>query len=271
MYHHEYIQQLLPEIFDFIKTTFEGKEELLFVSLKGSQNYDLDTDTSDYDFIGILLPDIHQSIFPKYHTTKRHLETPLGQITLFTYTEFCQMLYKQNPTFLEILFSKYKHVNPEYQTMLQPLFDNAETLSSWNFYKQRASLLGQIDRHTQDFYAECKKGRFERAAKHLAMGYYFFYFLLKRAKNTPMADCYSISSYMQEIQNLCKNLKNNQIPTTEQAKLAVKLNRKAKGYHDKTKDFYTNNDCPQEVQTILVDVYRECGLYYMQKGDAACN
>lgn len=48
MYNETYIKILLSQMFDHITNTFQGDEELLFVALKGSQNYDLDTIESDF-------------------------------------------------------------------------------------------------------------------------------------------------------------------------------------------------------------------------------
>jgi hypothetical protein len=41
---------------------------------------------------------------------------------------------KQNINFVEILFTKFKIINPKYETLIQPLFDNNEQLARYNNY-----------------------------------------------------------------------------------------------------------------------------------------
>lgn len=271
MYNETYIKILLSQMFDHITNTFQGDEELLFVALKGSQNYDLDTIESDFDFVGVILKDLHQSIFPKYNPTKRYLETPYGCITLITYTEFCQMLCKQNPSFLEILFTKYREIHPLYENQLQPLFEHAETLSSWNFYKQRTSMLGQITERIKEYHNETAQHKTKKAAKHLAMGYYLYEFLTRRTDNYTMHECYSITNFPKKTQEFLIKLKNNQIPAQEQFLYAQKLQEMSADYHEITKNKYYNHTCPTDIQNILVSVYKDCILTYLQKGDTTCN
>lgn len=271
MYNDTYIKSLLSQIFDYITSTFQGDEELLFVALKGSQNYDLDTIASDFDFVGVILTGFNQSLFPKFNPTKRYLETPSGCITLITYIEFCQMLCKQNPFFLEILFTKYREIHPLYESQLQPLFEQAETLSSWNFYKQRTSMLGQISKRIEEYYKEMDKHHTKKAAKHLAMGYYLYEFLTRRTDHLRMTDCYSITNFPKKTQEFLIKLKNNQIPTQEQFLYAQQLQETSADYHEITKNKYYNHTCPADIQNILVSVYKDCILTYLQKGDAPCN
>jgi hypothetical protein len=49
---------------------------------------------------------------------------------------------KQNINFVEILFTKYKIINPKYKTLIQPLFDNNEKIARYNNYASLNCIAG---------------------------------------------------------------------------------------------------------------------------------
>jgi hypothetical protein len=49
---------------------------------------------------------------------------------------------KQNINFVEILFTKYKIINPKYESLIQPLFDNNEKIARYNNYASLNCMAG---------------------------------------------------------------------------------------------------------------------------------
>lgn len=108
---------------------------LIFVGLYGSQNYNLETENSDYDFKAIVVPSLDDIIFSrKPVSTIIFLSNGLCDVKSITLMMNCWK--KQNVNFVELLFTKYKWVNPEYKEILQPLFDHNEEIVHYD--EQRA-------------------------------------------------------------------------------------------------------------------------------------
>lgn len=132
-------------------------------------------------------------------------------------------------------------------------------------------MLGQITERIKEYHNATAQHKTKKAAKHLAMGYYLYEFLTRRTDNYTMHECYSITNFPKKTQEFLIKLKNNQIPTQEQFLYAQKLQEMSADYHEITKNKYYNHTCPTDIQNILVSVYKDCILTYLQKGDTTCN
>ena len=95
-----------------------GAENVLGVFLYGSQNYKCDLETSDVDTKCILLPDLYHLAIKPYET--KHLHIPRDVEGEYEVCECMTIMHmvanwkKQNPNFLEILFTEFFIVNPTY-------------------------------------------------------------------------------------------------------------------------------------------------------------
>lgn len=96
-----------------------GVENVLGVFLYGSQNYNCDLEDSDVDTKCILVPDLYHLTIKPYETT--HLHIPRADFVEFEVCE-CMIIQhmvanwkKQNPNFLEVMFTEFCHVNPDYE------------------------------------------------------------------------------------------------------------------------------------------------------------
>lgn len=94
-----------------------GAENVLGVFLYGSQNYNCDLETSDVDTKCILLPDLYHLAIKPYETKHLHIPRPDGEYEVcecMTLMHMCANWKKQNPNFLEIMFTEFCVVNPTY-------------------------------------------------------------------------------------------------------------------------------------------------------------
>lgn len=95
-----------------------GVENVLGVFLYGSQNYECDLETSDVDTKCILLPDLYHLAIKPYETKHLHIPCDVeGEYEVcecMTIQHMCANWKKQNPNFLEILFTEFSIVNPAY-------------------------------------------------------------------------------------------------------------------------------------------------------------
>ena len=117
---------------------------VLGVFLQGSQNYSLSYEGSDIDTKVIIIPS-----FEDFALDNRPISTTLilpsnEHIDLKDVRLMHDSFRKQNINFIEILFSKYRYLNPEYATLYQPMFDNNEKIAHYNNYAAVNCIAGMV-------------------------------------------------------------------------------------------------------------------------------
>jgi predicted nucleotidyltransferase len=108
--------------------------EIVGVFLQGSQNYDLAYKNSDIDSKAILLPKFNDFVLNNKVVSITHVMKNNEHIDLKDIRLMFDCFKKQNINFVEILFSKYKIINPKYEKFMQKLFDNNEKIARYNNY-----------------------------------------------------------------------------------------------------------------------------------------
>jgi predicted nucleotidyltransferase len=108
--------------------------EIVGIFLQGSQNYELAYENSDIDSKAILLPKFNSFVLNKQAISTTHVLENNEHCDLKDIRLMFDCFKKQNINFVEILFTKYRIVNPKYQSFIQILFDNNETLARYNNY-----------------------------------------------------------------------------------------------------------------------------------------
>ena len=87
--------------------------EVVMTSLIGSQNYGLDTDTSDYDTFSLVLPSFEDLAFAK-DPAAGEFEVEDGKCIYKDIRVALNLLKKPSPNSLEVFFSNYIYINPLY-------------------------------------------------------------------------------------------------------------------------------------------------------------
>lgn len=129
-----------------------GKDAVLGVFLYGSQNHGLADELSDVDTIGILVPSFDEMA---EGDVMRSRQIPIWNERLEK-NEFCtakdirlvrKELEKQNPNFVEILFTDYGVANPDYEDLWTGVFTGfAESIAHYDEAKVVSSCMGMISR-----------------------------------------------------------------------------------------------------------------------------
>ena len=127
------------------------EENILGIFAYGSQNYNLDTPTSDWDTKAIVIPTFDEVLFDEPLSKVVSVQRIEGE------WEYCEvkdirtmikMFEKQNINFIEILFTKYKWVNPKFQKLWERYFiNNREEIARYDMNKAIQSIVGQA-KHT---------------------------------------------------------------------------------------------------------------------------
>ena len=108
-----------------------GENRVVFVGYYGAHNYKLDTKSSDYDFKAIIIPSFEDIVLNKKAvSTTFNLSNGLCDVKDIRLMMNCWK--KQNVNFIELLFTKYRWLNPEYEENFSLLFDNNESIAHYD-------------------------------------------------------------------------------------------------------------------------------------------
>lgn len=127
----EWIMEQLNRHYQEALTLFP-EDRIVGVFLQGSQNYGLDYEGSDIDTKCIVLPTLEDLIFNRKPVSTTHVLPNEEHLDLKDVRLYFQTFRKQNLNFMEILFTKYKLVNPTYEPMWNRLIENNEQIARYN-------------------------------------------------------------------------------------------------------------------------------------------
>lgn len=108
------------------------EDRIVGVFLQGSQNYGLDYEGSDIDTKCIVLPTLEDLIFNRKPVSTTHVLDNDEHLDLKDVRLYFSIFRKQNLNFMEILFTKYKIVNPTYEQYWNRLIENNEQIARYN-------------------------------------------------------------------------------------------------------------------------------------------
>ena len=127
----EWIMEQLNRHYQEALTLFP-EDRIVGVFLQASQNYGLDYEGSDIDTKCIVLPTLEDLIFNRKPVSTTHVLPNEEHLDLKDVRLYFQTFRKQNLNFMEILFTKYKIVNPTYEPMWNRLIENNEQIARYN-------------------------------------------------------------------------------------------------------------------------------------------
>ena len=108
------------------------EDRIVGVFLQGSQNYGLDYEGSDIDTKCIVLPTLEDLIFNRKPVSTTHVLDNNEHLDLKDVRLYMNTFRKQNLNFMEILFTKYKIVNPIYENYWNKLVENNEMIARYD-------------------------------------------------------------------------------------------------------------------------------------------
>lgn len=118
------------------------KRNIVGLFLQGSQNYGLAYENSDVDTKLIVLPNFNEIAFNKKPVSTTHIRENEEHIDFKDIRLYMQTFRKQNLNFLEILFTSYKIVNPDYAPYWDVLINHREDIAHYNLYRAAKSMKG---------------------------------------------------------------------------------------------------------------------------------
>lgn len=116
--------------------------QILGIFLQGSQNYGLDYEGSDIDTKCIIIPSLDDIAFNKKPVSTTHVRENNEHIDLKDVRLYFDTFLKQNLNFLEILFTKYKIINPVYYDLWTELESRREDITRMDQIRSVKSMKG---------------------------------------------------------------------------------------------------------------------------------
>ena len=113
-------------------TKLVDEDHVVGVFLCGSQNYNLDTPQSDVDTKAIILPSFSDFAFAAEPRSWTHIRENDEHIELKDLRSMFHIIRKQNINFVEILFTNYFYVNPDYADEWRRLLKIRERIARYN-------------------------------------------------------------------------------------------------------------------------------------------
>ena len=135
------INARLQEDFDYVTSLGYN---VLGVFLQGSQNYQLSYSGSDIDTKAILIPSFEDFVLNRKPVSTTLILPSNEHIDIKDIRLMHECFKKQNINFVEILFTRYRYINPEYKTIYQPMFDNNERIAHYNNYAAVNCIAGMV-------------------------------------------------------------------------------------------------------------------------------
>lgn len=120
------------------------EKQIVLLALQGSQNYGLETPKSDVDTKLLVTPtleDIAQNRNPVSYTYIRANDEHIDFKDVRIYID---LFKKQNPNFMEILFSKWVIISTLYQDEVMRLIKAREEIAHMNIYRATHAIMGMM-------------------------------------------------------------------------------------------------------------------------------
>lgn len=137
--------QALKEHYNEVSKIY-SKDKILGIFLYGSQNYNIATENSDVDSVAIIIPSIEEVILKAPVSKELHFDNG-EHCVIKDIREIIKMWKKQNINFLEILFTDYFLINPEYTSYWNNFLSIRDRIVYYDVDKTIKSISGQA-KHT---------------------------------------------------------------------------------------------------------------------------
>lgn len=139
----EKIMKRIKEHYDYL---IDKGYEIVYLSLQGSQNYDLDIYTEEYmsdiDTKAVILPSFEDFVYNKTPISTTLVLENNEHIDVKDIRVMFENYKKQNINYLETIFTEFKIINPKYIDLAQSLFDNAEEIAHINYNQALRCMAG---------------------------------------------------------------------------------------------------------------------------------
>lgn len=127
---------------------------VIAIMLYGSQNYGMETPTSDIDLKAIIVPSFEDIVHGRKMVSTT-IEIDEGLCDIKDIQSMIGCWKKQNVNFVELLFTKCRWVNPDYEEILQPLFEHREEIAHYDEKSAINCIRGMMAKKYLELFKPC--------------------------------------------------------------------------------------------------------------------
>lgn len=209
------IELRLKEDYVYIRDNYPDYD-IVGVFLAGSQNYGIDSPSSDIDTKAIVIPSLRLISMNKAPLSVEHTLPGNEHLEIKDIRLMFDCFLKQNINFVEILFTHYFLITPRYQKLVEDLWTHAEQIARYDKNAFAHCMLGVIYNRLK--YVEASGYTDGKQLSHIYRIYYFFKDFFE--EDLPYADCL-MSSHRQELLDI--KYAENLDPDIQKARVAQML------------------------------------------------
>ena len=123
-------------------TEYFNEDQIVLCALQGSQNYGLELPNSDVDTKLIVVPTFKDIALNAKPVSTTHVRENNEHIDFKDIRLYMETFRKQNLNFLEILFTPYQIINPDYKPEWDRLLEEREGIARMNPWRAVKSMKG---------------------------------------------------------------------------------------------------------------------------------
>lgn len=230
MLKEEFIMKRLWEHYFYLQ---DKGYEVVCLMLQGSQNYNLDEYSEDYtsdiDSKAIVLPHFRDFVYEKQPISKVEILDNNEHIDVKDIRVMFEMFTKENISYIELLYTKYKIINPKYLLYMQKVFDRRNDIAEINVNQFLRCIVGMSGNKLKALChryptLEEKIDKYGFDGKQLSHCVRLYEFISRYCHNVPIEQCY-ITEQRDVLMNLKKQLTTDgsRIMTQEEAVAACEF------------------------------------------------
>lgn len=245
---YDFIMKRLNEHYEYL---ISKGYEVVCLMLQGSQNYGLDEYSDEYksdiDSKAIVLPHFRDFVYEKAPVSYVEVLDNNEHIDVKDIRVMFEQFKKENISYIELLYTKYKVVNLKYLEYIRPIFDNREAIATINTNQFLRCILGMAGNKLK---ALChpypnlieKIETYGYDGKQLSHLIRLYEFMSRYVRGVPIAEC-----YFTEDREMLMNIKKQLTPAGDRILSCDEAKVSALFYFEQTKLLEQLHLLPQDV------------------------
>lgn len=124
-------QEKMQSLMKYMADKLPNEYDYMYIGLYGSQNYNLDHERSDYDFVAVVMPTLEDLIQNKTTSVQFEIEG-MGHVLIKDIRLVFKELVKGNLTYYEIFCTDFYNITTKYKEPMENIRSLIEPLSKLN-------------------------------------------------------------------------------------------------------------------------------------------
>lgn len=252
--------KIMKRLSEHLEAVQEKHPEWVGIFLQGSQNYNLDYEGSDIDSKLIVLPSFEDFVLNKKPYSYTHIMENDEHVDVKDIRLMFECFRKQNINFVEILFTKYRILNPKYDWLFKPLLEIREQVGRYNDFAALNCMVGAAMEKEKalchPYPATAKKiEQYGYDGKQLHHILRLSEFMIRWLNHEPYEDCLISKQrdYLKNVKLQCHSLDE----ALDLASTTVEAMKETKNrYMEMHKVPTINRDVEKVMNAVLIDLFK---------------